>query len=133
VALGSDHFYIENYVYKYRYPTGVASGHSNAAFQSNLHADFGVVGVLLGGFLVGILMQGIQIYILRREKTVLNIALYSFMVYAFWVLNMGSVTSVLFVNGVIPVLLLVLLFNGMERLFGFVTYLRKADAGRSMP
>jgi oligosaccharide repeat unit polymerase len=133
VALGSDHFYIENYVYKYRYPTGVASGHSNAAFQSNLHADFGVVGVLLGGFLVGILMQGIQIYILRREKTVLNIALYSFMVYAFWVLNMGSVTSVLFVNGVIPVFLLVLLFNGMERLFGFATSARKADAGRSMP
>jgi oligosaccharide repeat unit polymerase len=131
VALGSDHFYIENYVYKYRYPTGVASGHSNAAFQSNLHADFGVIGVLLGGFLVGVLMQGIQIYILRREKTVLNIALYSFMVYAFWVLNMGSVTSVLFVNGVMPVFLLVLLFNGMERLFGYAASPRKIDAGRS--
>jgi hypothetical protein len=109
----------------------VASGHSNAAFQSNLHADFGVVGVLLGGFLVGVLMQGIQIYILRREKTVLNIALYSFMVYAFWVLNMGSVTSVLFVNGVVPVFLLVLLFNGMEGLFGHAASPRKLEAGRS--
>jgi len=46
------------------------------------------------------------------------------MVYAFWVLNMGSVTSVLFVNGVIPVFLFVLLFNGMERLFGGAVPLR---------
>lgn len=119
VAIGADNFYIENYVYNYRYPQGLKTGHSNAAFQSNLHADFGPAGVIVGGFLIGMLMQGIQIYIFRKRKTVLNIALYSFMVYAFWVLNMGSVTSVLFVNGVLPVLILVLLFNGMERFFRY--------------
>lgn len=121
VALGLSNFYIENYVYKFKYPTGLVSGHSNAAFQSNLHADFGVIGVLLGGFLSGMLMQGIQISILRNKKTVMNIATYSFMVYAFWVLNSGSITSVLFVNGVIPLFFLILIIRGMEELFSHAT------------
>jgi hypothetical protein len=117
IALGLDYFYIESYVYKYKYPGGaVETGHSNAAFQSNLHADFGIIGVLLGGFLIGIVMQGIQIYIFQRRKTVVSLAMYSFMIYAFWVLNSGSITSVLFVNGVIPFFFLLMMFKGTEKL-----------------
>jgi hypothetical protein len=107
LVLGLPYFYVENYVYLYMSPGGLPSGHENDAFISNFHADFGVVGVLLGGVLTGILMQSLQIRLTRQKKTILNIAIYAFLVYAFWVLNSGSITSVLFVNGVIPVFLFV--------------------------
>jgi hypothetical protein len=103
LVLGQPYFYVENFVYLYMSPGGIPSGHENDAFISNLHADFGVVGVLLGGVLTGVFMQSLQIYLARKKKSILNITLYSFLVYAFWVLNSGSITSVLFVNGVLPV------------------------------
>ena len=106
LVLGLPYFYVENFVYLYMSPAGLPSGHENDAFISNFHADFGVVGVLLGGILTGILMQSLQIYLARNKKNILNIALYAFLVYAFWVLNSGSITSVLFVNGVLPVFVL---------------------------
>jgi len=110
-----DFFYVENYVYKYIFPQGVETGHENDAFISNCYADFGLLGVILGGILVGIIMQTLQIYLLRQKKTISNIAIYSFMIYAFWVLNSGSITSVLFVNGVIPVLIFVWFIKFLER------------------
>lgn len=104
---GMPFFYIENFVALYISPFGVKSAHANAAFLSNLNADFGLAGVLTGGFFMGAMMQAIHVYLARGTKTILNIAVYSFMVYAIWVLNFASVTSVLLVNGVLPVLLLV--------------------------
>ncbi len=102
-----EYFYIENFVYKHISPLSpYETGHANAAFISNLYADFALPGVLIGSFLVGILMQLLQIYIFRQPKTVLSITLFSFCIYAIWALNFGSVTSVLFVNGILPVLIL---------------------------
>jgi ABC-type multidrug transport system fused ATPase/permease subunit len=100
------YFYIENYVYLYQFPNGVETGHANAAFLSNLHADFGLVGVFAGSLLIGMLMQAVQIQIARQRKTVLSVATFAFMMYAFWVLNFGSITSVLGTNGVVAVLLM---------------------------
>jgi hypothetical protein len=118
--LGIPYFYIENYVYLYQFPQGLPSGHANAAFISNLHADFGLPGVVLGGVLTGALMQGVQIWLARSAKTTFTIALYAFMMYAFWVLNFGSVTSVLGTNGVVAVLLMVW---GMQMLTHLATRL----------
>lgn len=103
---GRDYFYIENYVHLYIYPNSIRSGHANAAFISNLHADFGLLGIIIGCLLVGIFMQSIQIYLFRQPKTVLSIAVYSFCIYSIWTLNFGSVTSVLFAVGLLPVLLI---------------------------
>lgn len=103
----AEYFYIENYVALYISPYGVESAHANAAFISNLHADFGLPGVLIGGIFTGVLMQIIQIHLSRQRKTIINIAVYSFIAYAIWALNFGSITSVLFVNGVVPVFILI--------------------------
>lgn len=111
------YFYIENYVYMYQFPNGVETGHANAAFLSNLHADFGLVGVFLGSLLVGMLMQGVQIHLARQRKTVLAVAIYAFMMYAFWVLNFGSVTSVLGTNGVVAVLMMAWGMRALTRTF----------------
>ncbi len=105
--LGEEYFYIENFVALYISPGGVQSAHANAAFVSNLHADFGFAGVLVGGFIVGFFIQALHVYLARQEKNVLNIATAAFIVYAIWVLNFGSITSVLIVNGVLPVFALV--------------------------
>jgi hypothetical protein len=100
------YFYIENFVYLYQFPNGVQTGHANAAFLSNLQADFGLVGVAFGSLLAGMMMQGGQLHLARQRKTILAAAVFAFMMYAFWVLNFGSITSVVGTNGVIPVLLM---------------------------
>lgn len=104
--IGANYFYIENFAAMFISPGGVPTAHANAAFVSNLHADFGMYGVLLGGLFCGLGMQGVHIFLVRSPKSMLNMATYAFMVYAIWVLNFASVTSVLLVNGMIPVLLL---------------------------
>ena len=116
--LNLPYFYIENYVYRYQFPTGIATGHANAAFVSNLHADFGLAGTLVGGFLAGLMMQGVQIYLARQRKTVLNVSVYAFMMYAFWVLNFGSITSVLGTNGVVFVLLMPFVLRALNTIAG---------------
>lgn len=114
--LALPYFYIENYVYLYSFPgTNIATGHMNAAFQSNLWADFGIVGVLVGGVAIGVILQGIFIHVVRQPKTVLYLAVYSFLVYAFYVLNFGSITSILIVNGALPVLFLPAAFKLAQR------------------
>jgi hypothetical protein len=86
-----------------------------------LNADFGLVGVLGGGVVAGMLMQGVHILLTRSTKTILNMAIYSFMVYAIWVLNFGSITSVLFVNGVLPVVLMTFAMRGLSILVDTAT------------
>lgn len=101
-----EYFYIENFVYKHISPLSpYETGHANAAFISNLYADFALWGVLIGSLLVGFFMQLLQIYILRQPKNVMSITLFAFCIYAIWALNFGSVTSVLLVNGIIPALI----------------------------
>ena len=116
--VGASYFYIENYVHLYISPLGVETGHANAAFVSNLHADGGLPAVLLGGVIIGILVQMLQIHLSRQRKTIFNVAVYSFVVYAIWALNFGSVTSVLFVNGLIPVFILIWVVRMSVDFFG---------------
>ena len=80
-------------------PTNIVTAHTNAAFPSNLNADFGLLGVIIGAIVVGAMIQYVQITIVRAPKTILNMALYAFMVDAVWVLNFGSINSVLLANG----------------------------------
>ena len=41
---------------------------------------------------------------------------FAFCLYAVWVLNFGSLTSVLFVNGLIPIFIFVFVIKGMVNL-----------------
>ena len=115
--MGWEHFNTANYVYRYLFPSGAESGLSNAAFIGNLHADFGLLGVLIGGLFVGFLMQAIQIFILRRRKTILNLAVYTFLIFAFWLLNQTALPIVLLSNGVILALILPWVIRALESFF----------------
>jgi len=116
-VMGWDYFNVPNYVYLYRFPHRLSSGSANAGFIGGLNADFGIFGVLLGGLCVGILMQFIQVYLLRKKKTILNMSVYSFLVFAFFLLNFSSLPVVLLSNGVILALMLPWVISALENFF----------------
>jgi oligosaccharide repeat unit polymerase len=116
-----DYFYIENFVALYISPGGVQSAHANAAFLSNLNADFGLLGVFFGGFIIAMIMQWIQIKILRKEKNIYNMTIFAFILYAIWVLNFGSITSVLLVNGVIPIFILIFSIKVLRSILNLIS------------
>jgi hypothetical protein len=104
---GYNHFYIEGAIYNFQFPySNVPSGHANAAYLSNLYADFGFFGCIIGSFIIGVFVQFTHIHIVRKEKTPLNVTLYCYLIYAWWILTFGSITSVLGTNGVIFALLM---------------------------
>ena len=99
--LGDSYFDTPNYVGLYETPNTADSVNANAAFIADLNADFGIWGVILGGVLTGFIMQSIQIYVFRRRKTVVSLAVSAFLVVTFWNLNSTSLPVVLASNGAV--------------------------------
>lgn len=83
-------------------------------FLGNFYADFGFMGVLLGTFLAGLVLQLIQIYMLRRQKTVANLSAYVFMVYVSLFINLTTFTSVLLSRGLILALLFLIIVRSLK-------------------
>ena len=124
-----DYFYIENWVALYISPRGLDSAHANAAFISNFHADFGLPGVFVGGLITAMAIQWIQIKLFRWEKSVYNMTIFAVFIYSIWALNFGSITSVLFVNGVIPVFLLIFGLKFLTSIFNLTKPTKKITNG----
>jgi hypothetical protein len=101
-----------NLVGQYAQPGGLASLSYNGAFISDMHADFGLAGVLIGGVLAGIIMQLFHIYVVRKRKTVCSVAAYCILVYTLWFLNSTSLPVVLASDGALAALALLWLFDG---------------------
>ena len=102
-----------NVVGQYAEPGGIESISYNGAFISDMYADFGWAGTLIGGVITGIVMQTFHIYVVRRRKTVCSLVTYSFLVWSFSIpLNSTSLPSILASGGTIPILALLWLFDG---------------------
>ena len=104
--LGRRPFESTYFITSYSLPYAMASGTAPAAFLGNMNADFGMAGCLVGGFLVGVIMQAAQIYIVRRGKSPMNVAIYSFLLFTFTLLNFTAFPVVLLSDGAMLVLLL---------------------------
>jgi oligosaccharide repeat unit polymerase len=109
--LGWEHFDTANYVGLYGLRSRIESVNANAAFIGNLYADFGMVGVLVGGIVVGALMQIIQVYLIRQPKNVPNLAVYSYLMMAFWLLHSTALPVVLGSNGALLALAFLWVFR----------------------
>ncbi|MBK8004899.1 MAG: hypothetical protein IPK12_13440 [Gemmatimonadetes bacterium] len=59
--LGEPAFNLSNYVYQYMFPTRIESGAAPAAFLGFFYADFGMIGVVLGGVAAGAICQGARL------------------------------------------------------------------------
>lgn len=103
--MGWEYFNAPNFVGRYGLEYWVESVNANGAFIANLFADFGPAGVLLGGLVAGVIMQSLQIWLLRRPKSVFNLATYSYLLFAFWLLNSTALPIVLSANGVLLLVL----------------------------
>jgi hypothetical protein len=115
LLLGVPYFDTPNYVGLYESPDELESTNANAGFIADLNADFGMGGVIFGGVLAGFIMQAIQIYIIRRRKTVISLAVFSFLTLTFWYLNSASLAVVLASNGALLALILGRLLEGPSR------------------
>lgn len=109
--MGVEYFDTNNYVGRYAYPWAPETINANAAFIGDMNADFGILGVLLGGILAGFIMQFLSIYMLRKKKNILVMTQYSFLTFVFSKLCSTSLTFILLSGGVIIVLFMPQIFH----------------------
>ena len=79
---------------------------ANSCFVGALNADFGLVGVVLGGVLAGVIMQAVHIYLFRKPKNVVNLAAYAICAWSFGMLVANPLPTVLLSGGVAFALIL---------------------------
>lgn len=115
--IGLEYFDTANFVALLQNPSTLVSASSTVAFTGNLWADFGFAGVIYGSFLAGALVQGVQVYLVRQPRDIIHTALYAFLAFALFGLTATSLTTTLVTGGVVPVLFLVLILVGLDRLF----------------
>jgi oligosaccharide repeat unit polymerase len=111
-------FDLGNYVFLYMYPDGMITGGAPAAFPGPLNADFGPLGVVLGGIIAGFLMQVAQVYLCRRVKSPVTVGVFAYMVFAFAQVNLTALTTVLLSGGVVFGLGILLANDALEALLG---------------
>jgi len=97
--LGLNYFYIENEMCFFSNPYSIESCHSNAAYLSNLWADFGYFGISIGSFLVSFVINFCDNIIVEKKGSFLDDCFYGFLSYTIIVLAFSSITSVLGTNG----------------------------------
>jgi oligosaccharide repeat unit polymerase len=120
-----DHFYIENEIYKFQFPfSDIKSGHANAAFLGNLYADFGPFGSIIGSIFTGLIIQFFNIFLCRSEKNIMNVTLYAYLVYSLWIINFGSLTSVLGTNGVIFIFLMPVVYTFLDKVLNLINKIK---------
>ncbi len=71
----------------------------SGAFVTELFGDFGFLGVIFGGILVGMAMQWIHISIIRKPKTLFAIVTYVLFIYFFSTLTYLQIAGALILSG----------------------------------
>jgi len=112
LLMGMEPFDSANFIALYINPGGRISGNANAAFIGNMNADFGMWGVIIGAFGAGVIMQVVQVYLMRQKKTILTLAVQSFAVFAFGLLNHTGLSNTLLSNGALSILILFWIIRG---------------------
>lgn len=78
---------------KYINPEGVARGEANlisSYYLGEAWANYGILGFLLAPFVVGVVVQSVHIFLLKKPKEPLIMAFYSYMTVR-WILSSGFV------------------------------------------
>jgi oligosaccharide repeat unit polymerase len=97
---------IPNAVGMYMTPGAIDTVHANGCFIGNLNADFGLLGVIIGGVVAGFAMQTISIYLFRKPKTIASLAAYAICMLSLGELTISPLPTALLSGGVTFALLL---------------------------
>ena len=114
---GEPFFDTGEYVFEDMYSKSLEGNSAGGAFFAKFYADFGTPGVLAGGLLTGIILQGMQVFLVRRRKTILQLASYAFLFYAAFQINGESLPSVLLGRGVVLALVFPWVVAGISAIF----------------
>lgn len=135
LLMGIPSFPAANAVGLFMDPQAMDSISANAPFIGNLHADFGLPGVVLGAMAAGAIMQGVQIYLVRRPKTAVSLSLYSFCLLKFSFINLSNLAVTLLSDGALSIFLLAWLLWASEGTFDSLDsgsrFLRAPPSSRS--
>ncbi len=82
--------WIENIIGLRYFYTGIDSINANGGYPAYLWADFGWFGVIVGGFVVGLILQSIQVLVMRVPKSAPTIALQSLLIWRTFMLTSAS-------------------------------------------
>ncbi len=102
--VGVDYFDLGHYVGVYVLGAG-GSGYSSAtaAFVAELYTDFGFPGAIIGGFILGVVMQCMNISVLRGNKSIMSVVTYTLLIYFFATLTYLQIVGALILSG-LPIL-----------------------------
>jgi oligosaccharide repeat unit polymerase len=112
--VGREPFDVANYIGWYAWPHGLASVNANAPFPGGMNADFGMTGVLVGGFVAGFIMQAVQVYLVRRTKSVMTLAMYAVLLVRFADIAGSPLPIVLLSGGTLLVIILARLMTKLD-------------------
>jgi hypothetical protein len=113
--LGKPGVDVGNVVFQYMYPEGLVTGAAPAAFIGALNADFGVAGIVIGGVLLGFSIQWLQVFLIRRPKTVPTLAAMAFIYWGAWQFSLTAMPETFLSGGILLVVFAMLLFEWGER------------------
>lgn len=103
---------------------GTRATNTPIGFFGELYVNFGLVGVFIGMFILGNILQKLHIYIMRSEKTLVNLAFFAALTQAIAYLSLVALVGVIFQFGVIAFLLSVLFLRIM---FSFANISKKRE------
>jgi hypothetical protein len=129
-VLGESEINIGNFVFRFMFPNRIETGVANTSFIGYMHADFGLPGILLGGALVGALVQSLQVWLVRRPKTVESLAAYAFLYWAAWKINFQALPQTMLSGGILVVLVLVAFLRHAAGFFSVATARPEGEALR---
>lgn len=109
-VMGWDFFPVARFVAQYR-GASLETANANAAFIGFAYADAGLLGVVVAGVLAGCMLQAVNVWILRRRKTVFSYVLLVMVAVASLSLITTALPTVLLSKGLIPAILLVAVFK----------------------
>jgi oligosaccharide repeat unit polymerase len=112
--MGKEPFDIANYIGWYMWPHGLASVNANAPFVGGMNADFGMTGVVVGGLLAGFVVQAVQVYLVRRSKSVITVAMYAVLLVCFADISASPLNTALLSDGALFVLVLAWLMTKLD-------------------
>ncbi|HLW60861.1 MAG TPA: O-antigen polymerase, partial [bacterium] len=103
---GQGYFDLPRYVVRIPWPGAPVDATASGPFIGDFYVNFGVPGVMLGGVLAGVVMQLLQIWLVRHRKTITSLAVYAFLLYVFSTLSYRPLQVILWSGGVFFVLLI---------------------------